>query len=161
MLAIIFTKHDASAADITAAQVFLAVLSVITVRTAMFLNERDLYLALVERHRRRAVRAALWIDAHSHTPIELERAAAEAGCSRFHFLRTFTRVFGLTPHQYLIRRRLGHAAWLLAHETMPVTEVALEAGFGDLSNFVRTFGRAAGMSPLHYRGRAQGRRAAH
>jgi signal transduction histidine kinase len=58
VLAIIVTKHDASAADITAAQVFLAILSVITARTAMFLNERDLYVAIVERHRRRAVRAS-------------------------------------------------------------------------------------------------------
>jgi signal transduction histidine kinase len=58
VLAIVFTKRGVSANDIVLAQVFLAVLSVITARTAMFLNERDLYLAIVERHRRRAVRAS-------------------------------------------------------------------------------------------------------
>jgi signal transduction histidine kinase len=58
VVVIIFTKRGVSADDIALAQVFLAVLSVITARTAMFLNERDLYLAIVERHRRRAVRAS-------------------------------------------------------------------------------------------------------
>ena len=106
--------------------------------------------------RRRAVRAAIWIEAKSADPIDLESAAAEAGINTFHFLRVFTRVIGLTPHQYLIRCRLRHAAQLLAEESMTVTHVAYEAGFGDLSNFVRTFGRAAGMSPLRYRRLAQG-----
>ena len=42
----------------------------------------------------------------------------------------FSRVFGLTPHQYLIRLRLGHAARLLADDTMPVTDLAYHVGFG-------------------------------
>ena len=58
VVAIVFSKRGVSADNIALAQVFLAVLSVITARTAMFLNERDLYLAIVERHRRRAVRAS-------------------------------------------------------------------------------------------------------
>lgn len=108
------------------------------------------------RERRRALRAAAWIDAHCSAAVDLDAAAAEAGCSRFHFLRLFTRVVGATPHQYLIRCRLRHAARLLAEETLPVTEVALDSGFADLSNFVRSFGRAAGLSPLAFRHRAQG-----
>jgi len=59
------------------------------------------------RDRRRAVDAALWIDARAHEPIDLESAAGEAGLSPFHFLRLFTRVLGVTPHQYLVRSRLG------------------------------------------------------
>ncbi|HEX4118720.1 MAG TPA: ATP-binding protein [Rhizomicrobium sp.] len=58
VLAIIFTKRGLSANDIVLAQAFLAVLSVITARTAMYLNERDLYVAIVERHRQRAARAS-------------------------------------------------------------------------------------------------------
>jgi signal transduction histidine kinase len=58
VVAIIFTRRDVSADQIVLAQSFLAVLSVITARTAMFLNERDLYMAIIERHRRRAVRAS-------------------------------------------------------------------------------------------------------
>ena len=98
--------------------------------------------------RRRAVEAALWIDAHSHREIDLEAAADHAGISPFHFLRLFSAVLGVTPHQYLVRSRLRHGARLLADEDRPITDVAYEVGFGDLSNFVRTFHRAAGVSPL-------------
>jgi AraC family transcriptional regulator len=107
--------------------------------------------AVGARDRRRAVEAALWIQAHSHEDTDLNRAAAGAGLSPFHFLRLFSRVLGVTPHQYLVRSRLRHAARLLADGDLPVTDVALEVGFADLSNFVRTFHRAAGMSPRGFR----------
>lgn len=110
------------------------------------------------RDRRRAVEAALWIDASSHEPIDLEGAAAEAGLSPFHFLRLFSSVLGVTPHQYLIRSRLKRAARLLADDGRSITDVAFEVGFGDLSNFVRTFHRAAGVSPRTFRQAAKGDR---
>jgi AraC-like DNA-binding protein len=108
------------------------------------------------RDRRRAVEAALWIDAHCHEPIDLERAASQAGLSAFHFLRVFSRVLGVTPHQYLVRARLRRAASLLCDAERPVTDIAFEVGFGDLSNFVRTFHRAAGVSPRGFRRAARG-----
>jgi AraC family transcriptional regulator len=110
------------------------------------------------RDRRRAVEAALWIDASSHEAIDLESAAAEAGLSPFHFLRLFSGVLGVTPHQYLIRSRLRRAARLLADDTRSITDIAFEVGFGDLSNFVRTFHRAAGVSPRSFRQAAKGDR---
>jgi AraC family transcriptional regulator len=108
--------------------------------------------------RRRAVEAALWIDASAHEPIDLESAAREFGLSPFHFLRLFARVLGVTPHQYLVRSRLRRAARLLADDARPITEVAYDVGFGDLSNFVRTFRRAAAMSPRSFRQAARGDR---
>jgi AraC-like DNA-binding protein len=110
------------------------------------------------RDRRRAVEAALWIDASSHEPIDLESAAAEAVLSPFHFLRLFSGVLGVTPHQYLIRSRLRRAARLLADDARSITDIAFEVGFGDLSNFVRTFHRAAGVSPRTFRQAAKGDR---
>jgi AraC-like DNA-binding protein len=103
------------------------------------------------RDRRRAVETALWIDAHSSRPIELEDMAREAGVSAFHFLRHFSAVLGVTPHQYLVRSRLRHAARLLSEDDRAVTDVAYDVGFNDLSNFVRTFHRAAGVSPSKFR----------
>lgn len=103
------------------------------------------------RDRRRAVEAAMWIAAHSNEDIDLDRAAGEVALSPFHFLRLFSRVLGVTPHQYLVRSRLRHAAQLLADGDSPVTDVALEVGFADLSNFVRSFHRAAGVSPRGFR----------
>jgi AraC-like DNA-binding protein len=114
--------------------------------------------AAVARDRRRAVETALWIDAHSHRQIELEDAADEAGLSPFHFLRLFSNVLGVTPHQYLVRSRLRHAARLLADDDRAITDVALDVGFGDLSNFVRTFHRTAGVSPLRFRQASRGDR---
>lgn len=110
------------------------------------------------RDRRRAVEAALWMDAHSHEAIDLEAAAREAGLSPFHFLRLFAAVLGVTPHQYLIRSRLRRAARLLADDERSITDVAFGVGFGDLSGFVRTFRRAAGVSPRGFRRAARGDR---
>jgi AraC-like DNA-binding protein len=110
------------------------------------------------RDRRRAVETALWIDAHSQQAIELEDAAAQAGVSAFHFLRLFSGVLGVTPHQYLVRSRLRHAARLLADDDKAVTVIAYDVGFGDLSNFTRTFHRAAGVSPLKFRQASRGMR---
>jgi AraC-like DNA-binding protein len=110
------------------------------------------------RDRRRAVETALWIDAHSHRQIDLEHAAGQAGISPFHFLRLFSGVLGVTPHQYLVRSRLRHAARLLADDDISITDVAYDVGFGDLSNFVRTFHRAAGVSPLRFRQASRGMR---
>ena len=108
--------------------------------------------------RRRAVEAALFIDAHSHEPVDLDRTAAAVGLSSFHFLRVFAHILGVTPHQYLIRSRLRRAARLLAQDVRSITDIALDVGFGDLSNFVRTFHRAAGVPPRSFRRAAKGNR---
>jgi AraC-like DNA-binding protein len=103
------------------------------------------------RDRRRAVETALWLDANAHEPVDLERAARQAGLSPFHFLRLFAGIVGVTPHQYLLRSRLRRAARALAADDRAVSDIALDVGFADLSNFVRTFHRAAGVSPRGFR----------
>lgn len=106
------------------------------------------------RDRRRAIDAALWIAANRDRPIALDDLAARAELSPFHFLRVFRRAIGVSPHQYLIRTRLAAAAELLAGDPdRAITEVALDVGFEDLSNFVRTFRRAAGVTPTAFRDR--------
>jgi AraC family transcriptional regulator len=110
------------------------------------------------RDRQRAVEAALWIDEHSDEPLDLDITAREVGLSSFHFLRLFRQVLGVTPHQYLIRSRLRRAARQLAGSERAITDIAFDVGFGDLSNFVRTFHRAAGISPREFRRAAAGRR---
>lgn len=84
--------------------------------------------------------------------LTLARLAREAGLSPYHFLRTFTRVTGVTPHQYILRARLRHAAArLLGGPSARILDVALEAGFGDVSNFNRAFRAEFGVSPRVYR----------
>jgi AraC-like DNA-binding protein len=103
------------------------------------------------RDRRRAVETALWLDANAHEPVDLESAAKRAGLSPYHFLRLFAGIVGVTPHQYLLRSRLRRAARALAEDDRPVSDIALDVGFADLSNFVRTFHRAAGVPPRGFR----------
>jgi AraC family transcriptional regulator len=101
--------------------------------------------------RRRMARVADWMHSRLESPVSLDEAAREAGLSSYHFLRGFRQVTGVTPHQYLVRLRLGRAARLLVRTDLPVTQVALDAGFEDLSNFIRTFRRATGKSPGRFR----------
>ena len=110
------------------------------------------------RERRRAVEAALWLAAHSHEPVDLARTAGAAGLSTFHFLRVFNSVIGVTPHQYLLRSRLRHAARLLVEDAGSITDVAYDVGFADVSNFVRRFRAAAGVPPLRFRRASRGDR---
>ena len=109
------------------------------------------------RDRRRAVEAALLLDAQADEALTLEEIATRMGLSPFHFLRVFRGVLGVTPHQYLVRMRLRQAARLLATDA-PIARIAYDVGFGDLSNFVRTFRRAAGVSPRAYRKASRGDR---
>jgi AraC family transcriptional regulator len=124
----------------------------------VFTGRRQQVVEVGARDRRRAVEAALFVDAHAHEPIDLASLATDAGLSRFHFLRLFAKVLGVTPHQHLVRARLRRAARLLADDERSITEVAYAVGFGDLSNFVRTFHRAAGLSPRRFRAAAHGDR---
>jgi AraC-like DNA-binding protein len=111
------------------------------------------------RVRRRIIETAIRISRDSRQRLSLEAMASWAGLSPFHFLRVFTRTLGLTPHQYLIRCRLADAARLLGVRELPVTAIAFEVGFEDLSHFIRTFRRATGMAPKRFRGLTSGDRA--
>lgn len=110
------------------------------------------------RDRRRAVESAMFIDDNADRELDLESLAKMCDSSAFHYLRVFAKVVGATPHQYLLRARLRRAARLLAEGDRSITDVALDVGFNDLSNFVRTFHRAAGVSPRAFRKAARGDR---
>jgi AraC-like DNA-binding protein len=93
------------------------------------------------------------IEACCRDPLSLVELADSAGFSPFHFLRVFRRVTGTTPHQYLLGARLRLAVRMLLDTHRPVTAIAYDVGFQDLSNFVRTFHRVVGSSPGAFRRR--------
>ncbi len=80
----------------------------------------------------------------------LSSMAREVGMSPFHFARTFSELTGQSPHQYLLKLRLRHAATML-RDGASVTQSALDSGFENLSHFSRTFRRRFGASPSSYR----------
>lgn len=81
----------------------------------------------------------------------LERMAALAGYSTYHFLRLFQQVMGKTPNHYVTECRIAAAKLLLATTALSVTEVAARCGFAQASYFIRVFRSAEGVSPKMYR----------
>jgi AraC family transcriptional regulator len=93
------------------------------------------------------------IEADAHTPLSIGELADDAAMSPYHFLRTFRRVVGMPPHQFILRVRLQAAAVALRRSSLPVLDIALDAGFADLSTFNRRFRSIMGTTPSAYRGR--------
>ena len=99
----------------------------------------------------RVTRALRTIEAQPGDVLTLRRLAREVGLSPFHFLRLFERVTGATPHQYVMRTRLRTAATRLVTAEAKIVDVALDAGFNDVSTFNRAFRSEFGVSPRVYR----------
>ena len=91
------------------------------------------------------------IESAADVPLSLSELARDAAMSPYHFLRTFRRVVGMTPHQFILRTRLQNAAIALRRSADPVLDIALDAGFADLSTFNRRFRLVMGMTPTAYR----------
>ena len=89
------------------------------------------------------------IDDDPSQPISLNELAQISGISQFQLVRGFSKVTGLTPHAYLVQRRLQHARRLIAAGTA-LSDAALSCGFADQSHMTRLFVRTYGMSPGIY-----------
>ena len=105
-------------------------------------------MAILERH---LLRARDLADSHYDEPLDLRALAREAHVSPRHFSRSFRRIFGETPHQYLISRRLERARHLLRKTEVLVAEICLEVGFSSVGSFTTTFTRHVGVSPTTFR----------
>ena len=83
--------------------------------------------------------------------IRLMEVARECALSVSHFARSFKATFGISTHQWLIRRRIEHAQGLLRQTTTSIADIAIQSGFGDQAAFTRTFHRIIGVSPGRWR----------
>ena len=81
----------------------------------------------------------------------IESLAAVAGVHPVHLTRTFRRFYHCTPGEYLRALRCARAAELLATSSMPLSELALEAGFADQPHFTKVFRQIYGVTPNAYR----------
>jgi AraC-like DNA-binding protein len=106
-------------------------------------------------------RARDLLDRHYAEPLDLDRLAAVAGVSKYHFARSFAAEYGLTPIRYLTRRRVERAQDLLRSANLTVTEICMAVGFASLGSFSGRFAELVGESPTAYRDRWAARGGAH
>lgn len=100
---------------------------------------------------RHLLRAKDLIDARYRDPLDVPTLAAVAHLSPAHFTRQFRRVFGETPHQYLLTRRLERAAAMLRSTDHSVADICFDVGLASVGSFTTSFRRAYGLTPTEYR----------
>ena len=101
----------------------------------------------------RRVRA--FIDSNLHRELRLEELAAVTHMSPYHFARLFKRATGLSPHRFVVQRRIEAATALLTESTSSISSIAGAVGFRTASHFATTVRRMTGMTPSAYRARAR------
>ncbi len=100
---------------------------------------------------RHLLRAKDLADARYAEPLGVDDLARAAGLSRAHFSREFRRVFGESPHGYLLTRRLERAAALLRTTDRSVADICFSVGLQSVGSFTTSFTRTYGASPTAYR----------
>lgn len=97
------------------------------------------------------VQAAMGFIEENPADLSIPRLAKESGLSPRNFNRLFLQETGLTPKEYLIRRRIERAKKLLKETRMTVTDISLEVGYNSLSKFIETFKAIEGQLPSDVR----------
>lgn len=100
---------------------------------------------------RRVSRVRNFIDDCYLDELTLEDMAMMAHLSKFHFLRCFKEVYGISPYQYVIRCRLARGKSLLESSRNSLSEIAHQTGFTDRRAFNKAFRKAFGQSPAQFR----------
>ena len=96
-------------------------------------------------------RARDLVDARYSDPLTVDDMAGAAGLSRAHFSVAFRRTYGVSPHVYLLTRRLERAAALLRTTDWSVADICMSVGSSSVGSFTETFRRTFGLTPTAYR----------
>jgi AraC-like DNA-binding protein len=107
-------------------------------------------LARAARRRVDDLVIASLVDATVPSPM-LAQLASAACLSVNHFIRAFRQQTGVTPHRYVVLRRIDHAIALLKRPGKSVAEVANDVGFATPAHFIDTFRRTMGVTPGAFR----------
>ena len=91
------------------------------------------------------------IESRLEGDLSLQELAAAVGYSRSHFLRAFHATTGVTPHRYVLNRRIERARQLLANADMSIAQVAYRCGFSSQAHFALAFRKVCGLTPGEYR----------
>ena len=96
-----------------------------------------------------------YINENINNRIELHEIAALTNWQTTHFIRIFTKYIGITPYQYILRRKIEKAKALLEETSIPASDIAFELGFESYSNFCTAFKKIVMSTPDAYRKKAQ------
>ena len=96
-------------------------------------------------------RVGEYVQVHLNESIDLSMLAAVAGLSMHHFAREFKQSTGVTPHHYLIQKRIERAQQMLAQSDLPLAEIAYAVGFSDQGHLARHFRALLGTTPREFR----------
>ena len=88
-----------------------------------------------------------YIHAHLDTQLSLTKLATHLNLSTFHFARLFKKSLGLSPHKYILQTRIERAKRLITSQHLPLSNIALQAGFYDQTHFGKAFKKYVGVSP--------------
>ena len=99
-------------------------------------------------------RVIAFIENNLQQELRLEELAAVTHMSPYHFARLFKRATGVSPHRFVVRRRIAAATALLTESTSSIGSIARTVGFRTASHFATTVRRVTGMTPSSYRGRS-------
>ena len=102
----------------------------------------------VNKHVRRAM---LVIEQHLSEPLPIDEVARRINVSQRQLNRVFEDEFGMGPREFARLYRLKYGLWLLLHTDRPITDIAAECGFNDLSHFSREFRRHFAAPPSQAR----------
>lgn len=95
-----------------------------------------------------------YVEAYLTEDLSLNDLALVSGLSKFHFARLFKQAFGLTPHRYVMKRRVERAAAELkaefSQDIVTIAQVAHQFGFTDQSHFTRVFKQVKGLTPKQF-----------
>lgn len=100
---------------------------------------------------KKIVRAKQFIDKNYQDDISLDALINEAYISKYHFIRLFRKTYGITPHKYLMEKRLKSAKLELESTKEPVSVICLKVGFSSVSSFCNLFKKVTCQTPLEYR----------
>jgi AraC family transcriptional regulator len=101
--------------------------------------------------RMRLNRVIEFIEEHLDHDITLSALAETAGMGPHYFSELFKQSVGISPHQYVLRRRIERGRKLLHNPSVSVLEAAIRSGFSDQSHFTKLFRRIVGVTPTKYR----------
>jgi|HubBroStandDraft_2_1064218.scaffolds.fasta_scaffold19369_2 AraC family transcriptional regulator len=92
-----------------------------------------------------------YVDAHLGENVTLADLARNSNLSLYYFATLFKKSTGLSPHRYILHRRVSRARQLLQNTDLSVLDVSLDLGFQHQNNFARAFRRVTGMTPTGFR----------